>query len=290
MSIDLVLLDSPSRLSFPHSTPSFTFIPPSSTFASTASPTKVLSRIFLSPLQIRHPIAAPFLKVAAAAAHDVAVVDAEIVDGGGFATLQVNSKLAIRSVGAEAGHVELAEPSPDVTLPAPRALLAEASVVVLARGQPRLLLDVDVEALVAVLAVAVLVVELALAHLPQVVLVEVVARVPLLAQAFEPVLAHVVVVLAAVVVRRLLRRCRVAVGAPAPSRAVARRGVVRTDGDLGGEGGDPVGSKERSEAEVVRRGGGRCGCCCCCRSSRGTRRGLCHGFDCGGRWGAFGRY
>lgn len=83
-----------------------------------------------------------------------------------------------------------------MSLRTPGPALTEAlALIVLAQRQPRLLLDMQIQTLIPVLAVPVDIVELALAHLAQVVLVQVVAGVALLAQRLQPVLADVVVVL-----------------------------------------------------------------------------------------------
>lgn len=81
-----------------------------------------------------------------------------------------------------------------MTLRTSRSLLTESRVVVLALRQPCLLLDMEIQTLVAVLAVSMQIVELALAHLPQIVLMQIVTLVAFLAKRFEPVLADVVVI------------------------------------------------------------------------------------------------
>lgn len=126
-------------------------------------------------------------------------------------------------------------------LGAPRPQGTEAAVVVRTRRQPRLRIDVQVQTLVAVAAVAVAHEEVALGHAPQVVLVQELAALALLAQAAEPVLAD-----EAAEGRcggggggGLLVRGRVAGGVPVGTacfeRAVA--GLVGfADGAVGGEG------------------------------------------------------
>ena len=61
----------------------------------------------------------------------------------------------------------------------------------------------EIKALVAILTVAIQIVELALTHLAQVVLVQVVTSVALFAERLEPVLADVIVVVAGVVMTRV---------------------------------------------------------------------------------------
>lgn len=97
--------------------------------------------------------------------------------------------LALRSVGAEPGQIEHAQLPPDVLLGAPRAKRAEAHVVVRTGRQATQRVDVEVQALVAVGAVAVPHEKVALGHLAQVVLVQELAVLALLAEAAEPVLA-----------------------------------------------------------------------------------------------------
>lgn len=120
--------------------------------------------------------------------------------------------LTLRAIRAETSHVELAQLPPDMSLAASWTFLAEAFVVVFAHGQFRAFLDVDIQALITILAVPILIEELAFAHLSQVVFVEVVAGIPLLAQALQPVFADIVIVCSAVVMLCLLRRGRMSVG------------------------------------------------------------------------------
>lgn len=178
--------------------------------------------------------------------------------------LQVHPVLTLSPIGTEPGKVEFTDLPPHVPVATPRALLTEAPVVLLAQRQPRLLLDVQIQTLVPVLAVAILIVELTLAHLPQVVLVEIVARIALLAQRLEPVLADVVVIVAVVVVarRRGLRGRWVAVGTPSSERAVAG-GVGGADlgrADEGVAGGAEEGREGEGGWGAGRRGGKDGGC------------------------------
>lgn len=128
--------------------------------------------------------------------------------------------LAILAIGAEASQVIRAELPTDVLLGAVRAQRAEALVVVRARGQLGLGVDVEVEALVAVGAVAVADEEVALGHLAQVVLVQELAALALLAQRAQPVLAHERVVAGVGAAGRVGRH--VPVRARRPQRAVPR--------------------------------------------------------------------
>lgn len=127
------------------------------------------------------------------------------------------------AVGAEAGKVAGAELAADVLLAAGGAEGAEAAVVVGAGGQLGLGVDVEVEALVAVGAVAVADEEVALGHLAQVVLVQELAALALLAERAQPVLAD----------ERVVARVRAArrVGRHVPVRARrAQRAVPRDEG------------------------------------------------------------
>lgn len=94
----------------------------------------------------------------------------------------------------EAGQVARTKDLLHVTLFAVRALRAEAHGVLVAGRDLGLRVDVQVLALWGLSAVAVLGVEDALGHLAEVVLVEVLALVVLLAQAAQPVLADDLVV------------------------------------------------------------------------------------------------
>lgn len=98
--------------------------------------------------------------------------------------------LAVRTFRAEAGKVEAAQLAANVLFGAVGPEGAEAHVVVRAGWQTTLRVDVEVEALVAVGAVAVAHEEVALGHLAQVVLVEELAVLALLAEAAQPMLAH----------------------------------------------------------------------------------------------------
>lgn len=108
-----------------------------------------------------------------------------------------------------------------------------------------------VQALVTVLAIAVLVVELAFAHLPQVVLVEIVARLSLLAKALEPVFTHIVVVGPAVVMLRWLSRRWVPFRAAPAAWAMACCHIIGADRDGRSESGQPISTKERCKTEGV---------------------------------------
>jgi hypothetical protein len=151
-------------------------------------PTKLLSAIFFTPLQLSDALFA-----------------LSFFDGlANLATsLEMDTMLALRAFWAEACHVELAQLTSDMSLAASGALGTEAFVVVLTHGQLRPFLDVHVQALISILAVPVLIEELTFAHLPQIVLVEVVARITLLAQPLQPMLADVVIVGPAVMARLL---------------------------------------------------------------------------------------
>lgn len=183
---------------------SSSLVSPSSSFAApTSPPAKVLAQVVVALLHVRGSVPSlrvPVLVYSRQSGSSAGPRPGRRVRHRARPAPEMDAVLAVPAVGAEAGHVELAQLAAHVPVGAARALLAEPAVVVLAHGQLGVLLDVHVQTLVAVLAVAVLVEELALAHLAQVVLVQVVARVALLAQALEPVLAHVVVVVAAVVV------------------------------------------------------------------------------------------
>ena len=58
----------------------------------------------------------------------------------------------------------------------------------------------NIQTFIAILAVSILVVELALAHLAEVVFVQVIAFISLLAKTFQPMFTHVVVVVSSIVV------------------------------------------------------------------------------------------
>lgn len=103
---------------------------------------------------------------------------------------RVGPLLAGAAVGAEAGEVVRAQLAADVALAAAGAQLAEAALVVGAGRQLAARVDVQVQALVAVGTVAVAYEEVALGHLTQVVLVQELAALALLAQAPEPMLAY----------------------------------------------------------------------------------------------------
>ena len=126
------------------------------------------------------------------------------------------------TVGAEAAEEVRTDGATDVLLAAVGAEGAEAAIVMRTRGQLALGVDVEVEALVAVGAVAVAEEEIALGHLAQIVLVQELARLPLLAQSPQPVLTHQRVVTSVPAVRRRRRRPHVPVRALRPQRTVPR--------------------------------------------------------------------
>lgn len=97
--------------------------------------------------------------------------------------------LARGAVRAETGEVARAQLAADVLLAACRAQRAETLVVVGARRQLGLGVDVQIQTLVAVRAVAVAHEEVALRHLAQVVLVQELAALSLFAERTQPVLA-----------------------------------------------------------------------------------------------------
>lgn len=97
--------------------------------------------------------------------------------------------LAEFAFGAEAGEVVYAQLPPHMPLATVGAERAEAALVVWARGEFAQRVDVQVETLVAVGAVAVAHEEVALRHLTQIVLVEEFASFTLLAERAQPVLA-----------------------------------------------------------------------------------------------------
>lgn len=109
----------------------------------------------------------------------------------------------------------------------------------------------DIETFVSVLAVPVLVEELAFAHLPQVVFMQIVARISLLAKAFKPMFADVVVIVASVVVLGLLGWGWVSVWTASSAGALSSGSEIGTNGNSGGEGGKAVGAKIWRKAEVV---------------------------------------
>lgn len=153
-------------------------------------------------------------------------------------------------IGTETRQVIRAQPPPHMLLTAIGPQRTEALVVVRAGRQLALGVDVEVQALVAVGAVAVPHEEVALGHLAQVVLVQELAALPLLAQRPQPVLAHQRVVARVPAVRRRRRRPHVPVRALRPERAVpcheglAYRSVRRQPVSVGR-------AQERREREVV---------------------------------------
>lgn len=133
----------------------------------------------------------------------------------------------------------------------PWTFLTESLVIVIAQRKLRILLDMNIKTLVAILTVAVLVVELTFAHLSEVVFVKVVTCIALFTEPLEPMFADIVVIVATVVVLRLLGWCRVSVGATSTSGTLAGSSEVRANRDCRGKGSEAIGTKERSEAEVV---------------------------------------
>jgi hypothetical protein len=133
--------------------------------------------------------------------------------------------LALPAVGTESSEIELTKLSPDVAVWTSGTLFAKPLVVVFTHWQLGTFLDMDVETLVTILTVAILVVELTLAHLSKVVFVQIVASIAFLAQALEPMFAYIIVILvvaAEVVVLILLWSwSRVSVGTASAARAVS---------------------------------------------------------------------
>lgn len=97
--------------------------------------------------------------------------------------------LTLGPIRAEPSEVVRAQLPADVLLRAPRPQRAEPHIVVRAGRQPAHGVDVEIQALVAVGAVPVAHEEVALGHLAEVVLVQELAVLALLAQAAQPVLA-----------------------------------------------------------------------------------------------------
>lgn len=102
----------------------------------------------------------------------------------------MSSFLAVRAVRAEACEVVWAELSSDVLFRAHWPERAESHVVVRARRQLGQRIDVQIQTLFTVGAVAVAHEEVALRHLSQIVLVQELAGDAFLAEAAQPVLAH----------------------------------------------------------------------------------------------------
>lgn len=102
----------------------------------------------------------------------------------------VSTLLAQPTVWTEAAEVVGTQVPPDVLLAAPGAERTKALVIVRTRRQLALRINVQVQTLLAVLAVAVADVKVALWHAAQVVLVQELAPVALFAQAAQPMLAH----------------------------------------------------------------------------------------------------
>lgn len=170
--------------------------------------------------------------------------------------LGVRAALALGPVRAEAREVKGAELAADVLLGADGPQRAEAHVVVRAGRQLGQRVDVQVEALLAVGAVAVAHEEVALGHAAEVVLVEELAGDALFAEAAQPVLADERVEAAGRVGGRLAvgdvaLRAACAVGAAA--RLVgAANGPVDGEADLVGlaeEGGEGEGVRLRGVVE-----------------------------------------
>lgn len=172
----------------------------------------------------------------------------------------MRAALALGSLRAEASEVKRAQLAPDVLLGANGAERAEAHVVVRAGRQLGHGVDVEVQALLAVGAVAVAHEEVALGHLAQIVLVQELAGDALFAQAAQPVLAHERVEPAGRVRRRLAVR-DVPLRAPRAVGAAARL-VGLADGPVHGQADLVCLAQEGGEAErvgagcVVEDGGG----------------------------------
>ena len=109
-----------------------------------------------------------------------------------------------------------------------------------------------IQALVTILTEAILIVELTFAHLAQIVLMEVVASIAFLAEAFEPMLADIVIVLSPkVVLMRWLTWRRVPVWTAAAKWTGSCRGVRFANRNSGGKGGEAMAAEEWCEAEIV---------------------------------------
>lgn len=193
----------------------------------------------------------------------------------------MRTQLALRPIGTEPREVVHAQLPPYVLLRAQRPQRTKAHVVVRTRRQLRQRVDVQVQALLAVGAVAVAHEEVALGHLAQVVLVQKLALLALFAQPAQPVLAHQRVeptrrmLLLLLLLRAVLGASvqDVALGAARAVGAAARL-EGSTYRSIGGEADLVCLAEERREAEavgmrgVVEDGGdgvsgrGRGGCCC----------------------------
>lgn len=92
-------------------------------------------------------------------------------------TPEVHTVCAFFPVRTESRKVKLANIATHMTLIASRTFLTEAGVVVFAQWKLRVFLDMDIKALVSILAVSILIIELAFAHLAQIIFVQVVALV-----------------------------------------------------------------------------------------------------------------
>lgn len=194
--------------------------------------------------------------------------------------LRMRPHLALRPIRTKPREIVRAQLPPHVLLRAQRAQRTKAHIVVRTRRQLRQRIDVQIQTLLAVGAVPVAHEEVALGHLTQVVLVQKLALLALLAQAAQPVLAHQRVEPARRMLLLLLRRAvlgaavrDVALGA---ARAVGA--AARLEGSayraVGGEADLVRLAEEWREVEavgmrgVVEDGGhgvsgrGRGGCCC----------------------------
>lgn len=157
-------------------------------------------------------------------------------------------RLALRPIGTEAREIVHAQLPPHVLLRAQRAQRTEAHVVVRARRQLRQRVDVQVQALLAVGAVAVAHKKVALGHLAQVVLVQKLALLALLAQAAQPVLAHQRVEPAGRVLLLLLLLLRAVLGAAVRDVSLGAARAVGAAACLEGLAYRPIGG----EADLVR--------------------------------------
>ncbi len=105
-------------------------------------------------------------------------------------------------------------------LPTPRPLLTKPPIIILTQFPSTLLFHMKVKTLIPILTIPILIVELTFTHLPQIILVEIIACIALFAQSFEPVLADVVVIVV-VAPRVFLGGRGMAVGTAAAEGAVA---------------------------------------------------------------------
>lgn len=160
----------------------------------------------------------------------------------------MRARLALRPIGTEPREIVHAQLPPHVLLRAQRAQRTEAHVVVRARRQLRQRVDVQVQALLAVGAVAVAHEEVALGHLAQVVLVQKLALLALLAQAAQPVLAHQRIEPAGRVLLLLLLLLRAVLGAAVQDVSLGASRAVGAAACLEGFTYRPIGR----EADLVR--------------------------------------